>query len=361
MPPARWAAVERTGCPLRAAEEAELAVVGALVRTSTVAEGKTEALLREAERAIPILEEFRNYAGLARAWRLVAFIHGTAGRYGKVEEALQRVIDNARLAGDRRQERRSLPNSAFNALYGPTPIAEAIARCESLLAKSTDDRRAEALVRGALAQLRAMRGEFDEARELCLQSRTILEDLGERVLAASRSVDSARVEMLAEDAEAAERQLRRDYEALDAIGERYYLSGVSGLLAHALFLRGYDDEALEFTRISETWGEEDAEDQALWRRARARVLAKRGQLVEAEAIIREALKLVEQTDSPVLQANTMMDLAEVLRIGGSRGDVVAYVRKAHRLFEGKGNVVSAARAARVLDELTAQGMTIPAS
>jgi len=341
--------------------EAELAVVGALVRTSTVAEGKTEVLLREAERAIPILEEFRNYAGLARAWRLVAFIHGTAGRYGKVEEALQRVIDNARLAGDRRQERRSLPNSAFNALYGPTPIAEAIARCESLLAKSTDDRRAEALVRGALAQLRAMRGEFDEARELCLQSRTILEDLGERVLAASRSVDSARVEMLAEDAEAAERQLRRDYEALDAIGERYYLSGVSGLLAHALFLRGYDDEALEFTRISETWGEEDAEDQALWRRARARVLAKRGQLVEAEAIIREALKLVEQTDSPVLQANTMMDLAEVLRIGGSREDVVAYVRKAHRLFEGKGNVVSAARAARVLDELTAQGMTIPAS
>jgi len=54
-------------------------------------------------------------------------------------------------------------------------------------------------------------------------------------------------------------------------------------------------------------------------------------------------------------------LAEVLRIGGSRGDVVAYVRKAHRLFEDKGNVVSAVRAARVLDELAAQGMTVPAS
>jgi class 3 adenylate cyclase/tetratricopeptide (TPR) repeat protein len=340
--------------------EMEIAVVGGLVQASAVAEGKANGALGEAERAIPTLEEFRNYAGLARAWRLVAFIHGTAGRYGDAEGALQRVIDNARLAGDQRQERRSVPNFAFNALYGPTPVPEAIARCEMLLAKATDDRRAEALVRGALAQLRAMRGEFEEARELCLQSRAILEDLGERVLAASRSLDSARVEMLAEDPDAAERQLRRDYEALEAIGERYYLPGVAGLLAHALNLRGNHDEALEFSRISQQWGEEDAEDQALWRRARAKVLARRGELDEAEATIREAVKLVEQTDSPVLQANTLLDLAEVLRIAGNTEDVVVHVQEARRLFEQKGNVVSAKRALTVLDELTAHGVTVPA-
>jgi predicted ATPase/class 3 adenylate cyclase len=339
--------------------EMEIAVVGGLVQASTMAQGKADAVLQEAGRAIPLLEEFRNYSGLARAWRLVAFIHGTAGRYGDAEEALQRVIDNARRAADGRQERRSAPNFAFNAVYGPTSVAEAIARCEGLLAKATDDRRSEALIRGALAQLRAMRGEFEDARELCLQSRAILEDLGERVLATSRSVDSARVEMIAEDADAAERQLRRDYEALDAMGERYYLPGVAGLLAHALYLRGDYDEALAFTRISEEWGEEDAEDQALWRRARAKVLARRGQLAEAEAIIRGAVRLVERTDSPVLQANTLMDLAEVLRIAGDFQGAIVHVREAHRLFEQKGNIVSATRASRVLDELAAHQMTVP--
>ena len=335
--------------------EMEIAVVGALVQASTATEGKTQALLGVVDRAIPILQEFRNYAGLARAWRLLAFINGTAGRYGDAENALQAVIENARLAGDRRQECRSIPNSAFSALYGPTPVPEAVARCEALLAKATDDRRAEALVRGALAQLRAMRGEFDEARELCMRSRSILEDLGERVLATSRSIDAGRVEMMAEDPEAAERHLRRDYESLDVLGEKYYLAGVAGLLAHALYLQGNYDEALEYTRVSEEWGEEDVEDQATWRRARAKVMARKGQLSEAEAIVREAVKLIEQTDSPVLQANTLMDLAEVLRLGGNGAEAIVHVQEALRLYERKGSLVSAARAARVLDELVPPG------
>jgi class 3 adenylate cyclase/tetratricopeptide (TPR) repeat protein len=341
--------------------KAEIGIVRALVEVSTAAEGKTDELLQGADRAIPILQEFRNYGGLARAWRLVAFITGNAGRYGQAEVALQAVIENARLAGDRRQECRSVSNSAVFALYGPTPIPEAITRCELLLTKAGEDRRAEAMVRGALAQLRAMRGEFDEARELYQRSRAILEDLGERVLAASRSVDSARVEMMAEDPEAAERQLRRDYESLDALGERYYLAGVAGLLAHALYLQGEYDEALEYTRVSEEWGEEDAEDQAMWRRARAKVLARKGLLPEAEAIVREAVKLVEQTDSPVLQANTLMDLAEVLRMAGARAEAVMHVQEALRLFERKGSLVSAERAVRALDELSAPGLAVPSS
>src|SRR5207249_8804460 len=156
--------------------------------------------------------------------RLIGQVHGTACRYGEAERAVQRTIEHARRAGDHLLEVRNYPLYAITAVYGPTPVADAMARCEEILGEAEGDRRTEGMVLCALAHLLAMQGRFDEARSRYRRARAVLEDLGVHVLAASTSLDSGPIEMLAGEPAAAERELRRDHEALTAMGERYLLS-----------------------------------------------------------------------------------------------------------------------------------------
>jgi predicted ATPase/class 3 adenylate cyclase len=331
--------------------EADAAVVRLLIRYATEVGARIEDLLREARSAILVLEELGEEGSLSRAWRLVGILQGTAGRYGAAEEAVRRSMEYARLAGDRRQEIRNLPIYAACSLYGPATVPEAIRHCEQLIEEASDDRRGASLVRLALAQLHALQGDFDRARELYRQSRATLEDLGEKVQAASTSIDSGRVEMLANDPVSAEAELRRDYKTLAAMGEKYFLSTTAALLAHALYLQGRFEEAETLSRVSSESDQDDVESQSLWRRARAKVLARKGRFDEAETLAREAQALIEETDSPLLEANTLMDLAEVLRLAGRLEEALPLMHSARALYVQKGSSVLAARVWSLLEEV----------
>ena len=124
------------------------------------------------------------------------------------------------------------------------PVPEAIAVGQSTASGVIDDRRAEGVVLCALAHLHALRGDFDEARSLYGRARETLEELGGKVMAATVSLDSGRVELLAGRPDRAEAELRADYEVLSAIGERYTLSTIAGLLADAVLRQGRVDEAI---------------------------------------------------------------------------------------------------------------------
>jgi class 3 adenylate cyclase/tetratricopeptide (TPR) repeat protein len=326
-------------------------VVKFLIRSSMEEGAWAEEILRETERAIFVLETANDTRALARAWRLVGFVHATAGNYGAAEEALRRAIDLAQSIADRREETRNLSIYAACALYGPMPVPDAIRHCEQLLQRTTGNQRSEALIGLYLSQLYAMQGDFDRARELYRGSRASLVDQGETVLAAFTASNSARVEMLAEDHVAAEQELRRDYEALERMGEKYFLSTVAGLLAHALYLTSMLEEAEEFSRVSEQTAGDDVESQSLWRRARAKVLARSGRLDEAEALARESCALVDGIDSPLTRANSLLDLAEVLTIAGRTHEAIPLVQEAVLLHEKKGNVVTAERARLMLERL----------
>ena len=104
------------------------------------------------------------------------------------------------------------------------PVPEALAVGERVLAELEDDRKSEATTLRALALLEAMRGRFAEARTKYLLSRAILDDLGWHFDAALTSaIASGPVELIAGDVTAAEAELRRDYDALAAMGERNYI------------------------------------------------------------------------------------------------------------------------------------------
>ena len=309
------------------------------------AERWSEQLVGAAARAIARFEERGDNAGLATAWRLLAWAHGTSLRFGRAAEAAERAIEHARVVGDLRQKRRAASQYATAALHGPTPVEEAIRRCEEIIEDAGDDRRTEGLVRSLLAYLYGMRGDFAEARRLYTQARGMLEGLGRSVVAASTSLDSYGVEMLAGDPIAAERELRRDYAALTDLGEKYLLSTVAGELARVLYEQARYDEAEAMSQTAEELAAaDDVGSQTLWRSARAKILAQRGRREEGLRLAWEALELIGRTDAHLTKAETLVDLAEVLRISEREDEAEAALGEAAGLLEAKGSLVAAERA-----------------
>jgi ATP/maltotriose-dependent transcriptional regulator MalT len=276
------------------------------------------------------------------AWRRIAWAHGTACRYGPAAEAAEQAIEHARLAGDLRQGRRAASQYAIAALHGPTPVSEAIRRCDEIVAEASGDHRTEGLVRSLLAVLHGMHGDFDEARRLYAGAQATLEELGGTVVAASTSLASYGIEMLAGDLLAAERELRRDYAALTDLGERYLLSTVVGELARVLYAQARYDEADSMSREAEALADEDdIASQTLWRSVRAKILARGGSTEEALRLAWEAVELIGRTDAYVMRAETLVDLAEVLRLAERESEADAWLEEAVALLDAKENVVAA--------------------
>jgi class 3 adenylate cyclase/tetratricopeptide (TPR) repeat protein len=310
-----------------------------------------DEVTREAERLIPLLQERGADAELAKAWRLLGFVHGSVCRYGEAAAAVKKAAEHASRANDARLEARNVSAYTFAALFGPTPVEEAIEYCEHLASQGLSDRQAEALVLCSLAQLRAMRGDFEPARELIRVARTLLNDLGLVVLVAATAMDSARIELLAGDLRTAEDELRRAEQTLTGLGERYLLPSLAALLAQVVYMQGRADAAEEISRRVEQLSDaDDVESQAAWRSVRAKVLAGRGRAGEAELLARDAVRLIQTTDSPWMQADALLDLAEVLRRSARLDEARAVAAEALKLYEVKGDRAAAARVAVLVGE-----------
>ena len=102
--------------------------------------------------------------------------------------------------------------------------------------------------------------------------------------------------------------------------------------------------------VAETWATEPT---ALvgCRTARARALARLGDVRRADTLGREAVSLAEQTDSTDLRANALLHLAEVLRLSGRPNEAQPFERRAFRLLDRKG---ASAQAAAVFRHLSAE-------
>jgi len=312
-------------------------------------EGSEEELIEEVKQAVPVLQELGYHEDLARAWRLAFLVYGTALRWSAAEQAAQRMIEHARQAGDDLMETRLLTDLAMCALYGPMPVPEAIERCRALLERASRDRKAEAITLAVLAELEAMRRNFEEARELYRRSRAGLEELGWKFHAALTSIHSAPVELLAGDPIGAESELRRDYDALEAMRERNYISTTAGFLAEALYQQDRFEEAESFVQISKgIAAPDDLSSQLLWRGVLGKILARTGMLEDADRLVREAVQLMQGSEEPVSQGYALMDLAEVLRLAGREDDAAVAIKEAIGLFDEKGNLVAAERARELL-------------
>ena len=130
------------------------------------------------------------------------------------------------------------------------------------------------------------------------------------------------------------------------------LSLVTVELSTALYHQGRYDEALELTAaFDEVPAPYDTEWQIKRRGIRAKALARRGELAEAETLAHEAVELAATTDFSTFHGDALIDLAEVLRIAGRAAEAKPAVEHAVTLYERKGNIVSAGKARTLLREL----------
>jgi predicted ATPase/class 3 adenylate cyclase len=316
----------------------------------------TEKAITEArelgERLQRSFEANQDARGLCKVWRLRALVHWLEGRCLEADAAWERAAEYAHETGDDRERADILAWIASSAFIGPTPVEEAIRRCEAIRQEIREDRRSAASTLYPLAGLYAMIAHFDAAREcLDLACRT-LEDLGFVTLSSSFTHYEGLVEILAGNLARAEERLRFGLERLEAMGERAFVSSLAALLAEVLYRQGRHDEAKRLVnRSREAAAPDDLGTQITWRTVRARILAATGRLEDAEADARQAVSLAEGTDWSAHHAAACVALGGVLSERGRPLDAEMAIRTSLALYEGKGNIVAAEEARALLSGL----------
>lgn len=314
-----------------------------------------EGALEKAERAaavvLPVFERTGDDLGLCRARRLEAWLFFNAARGEAAAGAWERAAAHARRAKNLHEYHEILTWIASSLWFGPTPAAEGIRRCEAMRADVGESLESEAAILRQLACLNAIAGRFEIARELIATSNATYADLGLTLYVAS-SEHEAVVELLAGNAVAAERSAREAYRALEEMGERAFRSTMAASLAVVILQQGRDEEAEGFAKLSaELAASGDLVTQVRWRRVRARVLARRGEIRQAEAFAREALAIAEKTDFVNDRADALVDLSHVLETSRRRNDAVGAASAALHLYQLKGNIVAAEATQRYLRKL----------
>ena len=295
---------------------------------------------READRAIRLFEEAGDERGLARAWRLRAFIRRTDTNLAD-DDALETALSHARRAGDIGEQAAVYWSIGFNLARGPTPVSDAVRRCREILAQTEGNRTLSAEMYHALGHLLARQGAFDEALEFATRCREINRENGYLWAYWSRAEIVWDIKMLAGETEEALDVLAEGYQEIDRMGMPIKI--MSAWLAQSLCALDRFDEAEQPARVAAEAADDD------WARytgfgALGRVLAQRGELDEAERLAREAATWFDGTEYSIDRTAVILDLAEVLRVSGRDDDAVAVLRHALELFEQREDVVSAAGA-----------------
>jgi class 3 adenylate cyclase/tetratricopeptide (TPR) repeat protein len=315
-------------------------------------EESVEAIRIDTMRAIDLCLELGEDRGAATGYHVMGEIHWWQCEFAAAEESFRKSVEHAERAGDRRQASDSLAWLAVAAHHGPTSVGDGIERCLEISERAPNDRLVQLATSNARAGLLAMRGEFDEARELVRLNRGVWQDLGWEVEEGADSQLRAEIELLAGDSEAAEHELRWGCEVLGRMGEKGYLSTTAGMLANVLAARARLDEAERFIQLSvESGAPDDIRTQVEWRVAKAEVLVKRGDVIRANDLAEQAVEFADRSDELNLRGDARMVLARVLMAASRLDGAHRMASEAVELYERKGNIVSAERARNVLGHI----------
>ena len=216
------------------------------VRLETETSGGTAQTRRVADAVLPLLERAGDHHGLCRLWSLRAQADWTAGQAASADAAWSEAAECARRAGDERAEFDVLGWRSTACVFGPTPVDEAIDRCEAI-----PRARGRQPGRGALdaqpAGVAARDARRLRARRRAARGGTeIRRKLG--TLDFSVSHHAAYVWLLAGQPERAEVPLRAGIEQLASVGEGRILATTTAMLAQAMYARGELEEAAALAR-----------------------------------------------------------------------------------------------------------------
>ena len=261
--------------------------------------------------------------------------------------AYERAAMHARRAG---LSYESLGWRAIFRFYGTSSVSELLA----WLDENEPPEGGDYLLRASRAWAFAMLGRFDDARAILAESRSELAERGGGIqLGVITGIESAGVELLADDPAAAAALGREGCRLLEELGDLSFLSTAAAVLADALYeLDRFEDSDDWARRAAAIGASDDVPTQMLWRQVRAKVLARRKEYVEAERLAREAVAIGEETHFLNGQGDAHADLAEVLLLAGKREEADTALKEALGRYERKENRVSASHVLARLTDLS---------
>jgi class 3 adenylate cyclase/tetratricopeptide (TPR) repeat protein len=315
------------------AAEALARVVAAASRVETDPAAPLEEVEALARAAIPVLEQAGDHLGLAYVWYALGFrVANALCRFDEHAYASEQALHHARLAGRPRNDLFHLDGALA---FGPRPADEAL---EALDVALGDTRHPHPLL--ARAYLLAMLGRFGEAWAVAGEQVERLQELR----GTGHEAWLAWIARLEGDEERAADYFRAYCNSLEEHGQFAALSSFAPELSRSLSALGRSDEAEPLAqRGRELANEQDLYSQAVWRLALALVQSSRGHDTEAERLAREAVAVLEPTDSLPEQGNAYVDLATVLSAAGRRDEATAALEQALDRYERKKNLVMAER------------------
>ena len=305
-----------------------------------------------AEAAIAVFERLGDESGLARAWLHMALAHWIRSDSVAMESALERALNYAERAGERRDRSRILIDLARTTVIGPRPVSEGIRRGHEILARADGDIAATAFTEAMLAVLEAMDGRFDDARERWWSGKRSLVDVGLDVTVAVIQMYYAFIELIAGTPENAVPELAESCATFERIGARGHLSSAAALAARLICGDGRGEEYERYRRISlESTSGDDVVSQVLLRGTHARLLVREGEAERAEEMANSAVSLAAGTDFLMLHGDALRDRAEVLNLMDKPNLAARDLEQATVLYERKGIRPAAEAARRALDSL----------
>jgi tetratricopeptide (TPR) repeat protein len=308
--------------------------------------------LAEASEAVHALHDLGNGHALARALYVEGTLLFCVGRCDAALGPLEMCLELASEASDRRTEVDAIWQLAGPIYWGPMPVAVAATRCRDLRERLPHGSQPYAFMVVLDAIFLAMTGRFDEARQTAERGMAMYDDLGIAPADVGLPQYSARLSLLVGDLGTAVDGLRGACASYARRGDTGYVSSTAGLLGEALYRLDHPDEALTAAELARsTAAADDFGAQMIWRSVRAKVLARRGEHVEATSLAREAVSIGAPTDCLVKRADALYSLAEVLRLSGDRADALRTARAAKRMYDRKGEAVSASAAGKLVSEL----------
>jgi class 3 adenylate cyclase len=311
-----------------------------------------EAVIRIADHATEILDTVGDDEQLAHVLYYAAAYRGFAGGGDDAVRLHERAFEHALRAGDLHRARVALEGVIGSKAWGSTPVSEFFAFLESRPEETKRLLAASNVPHHHSALMAAYAGDFVRAHEEYAIAGQILAEFANPVVAASLPMILGLIELLGGNPEEAERVLRDCCDRLGDLGAQGLRATAATLLAEAFLRQGRDVEAADTLDLADEIAQPDDYDARVRSHlTRARLLARRGDIDEAERLADQALEAVSRGNNIVLRGTVLLALAEVSQASGRIDDSEGALREALELFGQKEDVVQAEQARQLLSAL----------
>ncbi len=266
-------------------------------------------------------------------------------------EYTMRAMGFAERAGDRKGLNENMQMMSGLLSMGPTPVEEALQIADGYRRRTAGDPVMQAaVIVNAEAQLLAMAGRMDEAREAYGWARSTFRELALPLwLYASGTIGPSWSELKAGDPSRAEEMLVEGIEGLERIGARQWMVIDIELLVEVLVRLGrLADAEAGIARLEELTGEHDDWRDDWLLALRGQVAMLRGDAAAAVDLFRGSLERMG-TSWLAARGDVHRYLAEALREDGRGPEALVAAREALEIYGRKGDVVGVSHIEAFLD------------